>query len=392
MKAALFTGAAVAGIALIAAAFADDMRDAAPLGGVAALDDTASETAASDTAPQSQPQPQPEPELASQPAVIDPWKIANASAAMSAAKESSAYGAHLTDMMPPGPAPAGAAAQFISGADETAPLLINHEPPPFDRWFVKALPGQSVEIGLPGGASLRADGDLVKIADGRAAWKAPDETGFHDLEVTDADGKTRLTLTAIVLEPADNFADGEENGFRMGEHPRSPPVGFVRLDEADMDRRITPHFRIGQFTCHQQPGDWPKYVAISDPMLRRLEALLISLNEDGITDAGTFYVMSGFRSPFYNYGIGATRLSRHMWGDASDIYVDVAPQDGVMDDLNGDGVLNKKDADWLYDYAEKLFAARADLPKGGVGAYGANAVHGPFVHIDGRGQMARWGR
>jgi hypothetical protein len=63
-----------------------------------------------------------------------------------------------------------------------------------------------------------------------------------------------------------------------------------------------------------------------------------------------------------------------------------------MDDLNRDNRITRADATWLYDYAEDLYAERSDLPAGGIGAYGANAVHGPFVHIDGRGRAARWGR
>ena len=81
-----------------------------------------------------------------------------------------------------------------------------------------------------------------------------------------------------------------------------------------------------------------------------------------------------------------------MYGDAADIYVDYRPRNGVMDDLNRDGEITKADANWLYDYAQTLFKKRTDLPKGGIGAYRANAVHGPFVHVDGRGTTARWGR
>ena len=124
----------------------------------------------------------------------------------------------------------------------------------------------------------------------------------------------------------------------------------------------------------------------------RLEALLESLNDDKTIEAETFFVMSGFRTPFYNTAIGSARFSRHMYGDAADIYVDVKPRNGTMDDLNRDGKINKADADFLYDYAQKLYRSRDDLPKGGIGAYRANAVHGPFVHVDGRGSTARWGR
>jgi hypothetical protein len=51
-------------------------------------------------------------------------------------------------------------------------------------------------------------------------------------------------------------------------------------------------------------------------------------------------VMSGFRTPRYNKSGGNTggraNLSRHMYGDASDIFVD-NDGNGTMDDLNRDG-------------------------------------------------------
>ena len=81
-----------------------------------------------------------------------------------------------------------------------------------------------------------------------------------------------------------------------------------------------------------------------------------------------------------------------MYGDAADIYPDVEGGDGVMDDLNGDGRVTRADANFLYDFADRLYRGRSDLDAGGIGAYGANAVHGPFVHVDGRGSRARWGR
>lgn len=382
MKAALFICASLAGGALIVSALADDIG----LNRMHAADLRAAANAQDLSGPGGK-------SLLRYPrADAPPEKIAALSVNLDTNSAMSGDASIATDMMPPGPAAAGDATAFISGAKDDAPLLLNGEAPPYDYWFVKVLPGENARFSLPGGHSLRADGDLVEVSEGKAAWTAPQETGFHEIEITDAEGETVQQVTAIVLEPAENFADGSEDGFRMDEHPRTPPVGYIRLTEEDMDRRITPHFRAGQFICKQQPGHWPKYVAVTDPMMRRLEALLISLREDGVTDAETLYVMSGFRSPFYNYGIGATEFSRHMWGDAADVYVDVAPQDGVMDDLNGDGALNKKDADWLYDYAQELFAERDDLPDGGIGSYGANAVHGPFVHIDGRGRAARWGR
>jgi uncharacterized protein YcbK (DUF882 family) len=108
---------------------------------------------------------------------------------------------------------------------------------------------------------------------------------------------------------------------------------------------------------------------------------------------GLMHIMSGFRTPQYNaQGVGrkggrATE-SRHMHGDAADVIVD-ANEDGVMDDLDGDGRVTIRDARVLYAVAEDVEAQHPDLV-GGLSAYPANAAHGPFVHVDARGVRARW--
>ena len=63
-----------------------------------------------------------------------------------------------------------------------------------------------------------------------------------------------------------------------------------------------------------------------------------------------------------------------------------------MDDLNKDGKLTRADAAYLYKVADG-YVKRHDRPdlQGGVGEYGSNKAHGPFVHIDVRGTPARWG-
>ena len=101
--------------------------------------------------------------------------------------------------------------------------------------------------------------------------------------------------------------------------------------------------------------------------------------------------MSGFRTPFYNAAIGnTTTSSRHLFGDAADIYID-HDQDGVMDDLDGDGRITRDDAVALASLASEIAEADpSNWPNGGIGIYNANAVHGPFVHIDARGYRARW--
>ena len=63
-----------------------------------------------------------------------------------------------------------------------------------------------------------------------------------------------------------------------------------------------------------------------------------------------------------------------------------------MDDLNGDGTLDYRDAQWLYRIANELFGRSEHAQfRGGLGVYRSTAAHGPFLHVDARGQRARWG-
>ena len=118
-------------------------------------------------------------------------------------------------------------------------------------------------------------------------------------------------------------------------------------------------------------------------LLVALERVLEQINTRGFR-ADTLHVMSGFRTPFYNRAIGNVPYSRHIYGDAADIFVDVDPADGVMDDLDGNGTVDLRDASLLADIVESLA-----LP-GGLASYEATAAHGPFVHLDLRGYRARW--
>lgn len=259
---------------------------------------------------------------------------------------------------------------------------------PFKTWHHLAMPGETVTIEADAPVELVIDGETVADAAERHEWTAPDAPGTLQVQLVDGTGEAHA-ISLFVLAPLDGSTVVE--GYRIGEYPQNAPEGLIRLTEDDMDTPVSPSFTIGQFICKQQPGHWPKFLLVSDNLLLRLEAVLAELQDDELTEADSFFVMSGYRTPFYNTEIRSARLSRHMYGDAADIYPDVVGNDSVMDDLNGDGRITRADAEFLYDYAEDLFAAK-DLPEGGIGAYDANAIHGPFVHIDGRGTRARWGR
>ncbi|HEY5622313.1 MAG TPA: D-Ala-D-Ala carboxypeptidase family metallohydrolase, partial [Gammaproteobacteria bacterium] len=64
----------------------------------------------------------------------------------------------------------------------------------------------------------------------------------------------------------------------------------------------------------------------------------------------------GYRTPFYNRAIGNVPNSRHVFGGAADIFLDRAPRDGQMDDINFDGIEDFRDAQRLYQIAHELFS------------------------------------
>ena len=54
-------------------------------------------------------------------------------------------------------------------------------------------------------------------------------------------------------------------------------------------------------------------------------------------DAGDIFVMSGYRTPYYNKQLDDTKYSLHQWGRAADIFLD-KDDNGRMDDFNKDNV------------------------------------------------------
>jgi uncharacterized protein YcbK (DUF882 family) len=169
------------------------------------------------------------------------------------------------------------------------------------------------------------------------------------------------------------------------------PAGFIEVTQANQSTPVSAHFKLGDFVTHDQATVWPKYVVLQQKLIDKLELVLSDLEAHGV-DARGVRVMSGFRSPQYNATGGNTagraNLSRHMYGDASDIYID-DNGDGQMDDLNHDGKITIADAKVIEGAVDRVEAAHPELI-GGAGVYTAAPGHGPFIHIDTRGYKARW--
>lgn len=284
-------------------------------------------------------------------------------------------------------------------ANHSAPfhVTVNDRALTHDIAFRAVLPNATLVFTSGELIELNADKKTFLSGKKTISWKAPAQPGYYPLMIKNLADSHTIQLQVFVLQPLANVKNGRLNGYQIGTYPPAlknldsyqPPNGFIEVTQNNQDVFISPHFTLGQFLCKQQSG-YPKYVALKPRLLEKLEYLLELVNQKGIR-ADTLTVMSGYRTPYYNKVIGNVANSRHIYGGAADIYIDVAPQNGVMDDLNKDGKIDIQDAKYLYNLADSFIrlTGKKELT-GGVGLYKSTASHGPFVHVDVRGTKARW--
>jgi hypothetical protein len=257
---------------------------------------------------------------------------------------------------------------------------------------VTVLPGADLDLDIAGDDGPyrveAKDGTMSTRPAGKWRWRAPATPGLSTLTVEDARARTVLDLHVFVLVPFEDVRDGRLNGYRIGSYPpKTQPIGFVEVTAENLRTKLSPHFELRQFLC-KQPGGFPKYVVISEALILKLERIITALDHAG-RDVDSLTVMSGYRTPFYNEGIGNVRDSQHTAGTAADIFVD-GRTDGRMDDLDHDGLATRDDAIWLFRLIDGMDRMPAAPFRGGLGDYGSTGAHGPFVHVDVRGSLARW--
>ena len=282
-----------------------------------------------------------------------------------------------------------------------APLALRANGAAFAHEVMSAfvLPGETmpIEILTPPGAEAYVveskDGQLETRSPTRWTWRAPAEPGIYEIDVADPARNQKTELRVFVMVPFERVRNGRLNGYRIGQYPapqtpaHAPPRGFIEVTPGNKDKRVTPHFRLEQFLC-KQPSDYPKYVVLDDRLLLKLESILAAVNKAGHRSE-TLHVMSAYRTPFYNAAIENVKFSQHQWGTAADIFVD-AGENEMMDDLDGDEKIDKADARVLFGIIDRMDREPDARFPGGLGAYGGTKAHGPFVHVDVRGRLARW--
>jgi uncharacterized protein YcbK (DUF882 family) len=243
--------------------------------------------------------------------------------------------------------------------------------------------------------SLLGEGQLTH------GLRAPAQAGIWRLRLQ-APGFTQEVqdLSVITRVPFSEKRNGYLNGYRIGNYETetsgrydryAPPAGFIEVTPQNQDLAVSEHFRLRNFLTKDQFSVWPKYLALDLRLIDKLELVIQELNAMGIR-AEHVAVMSGFRTPAYNnQGVGEggrALLSRHTYGDASDVWID-NDRDGYMDDLNGDGRRDTEDARVILRAVDRIERRYPELT-GGAGIYTDNGAHGPFIHIDVRGNPARW--
>ena len=187
------------------------------------------------------------------------------------------------------------------------------------------------------------------------------------------------------------------NDFKIGNYPTksyknlaqyTAPKGMIEVTKKNKDEYISEHFQLKDFLGKQHSG-YPKYVIISTKLLYKLELIIKKLKENGHT-VEHLHVMSGYRTPFYNATLGNGKSSRHIYGDAADIYLD-NDRNGAMDDIKKDGKIDIHDAKVLAAIVEGIDKEKQyQWLIGGLGVYKGNGSHRGFIHVDTRGFKARW--
>ncbi|MBN1464854.1 hypothetical protein JXA02_03770 [candidate division KSB1 bacterium] len=248
---------------------------------------------------------------------------------------------------------------------------------------------------------LVSDGMVLPAVSGKLwQWRAPREKGLVSLKILRSAPRDSMLINVFVMVPFEQM-DGEylEN-YKIGHYPSLPyknssiyetPRGFIEVNQENQEIRISPHFQLKQFLC-KQAGDFPKYMVLQERLVLLLERILARVNQAGHR-CRTLHIMSGYRTPAYNQAIDNVKYSCHIYGVAADFFIDENPEDGMMDDLNGDGTSDIDDAAIVYDLIAQMSGeAWFELFRGGLAKYGKTAAHGPFVHVDVRGFHARWGK
>jgi uncharacterized protein YcbK (DUF882 family) len=267
-------------------------------------------------------------------------------------------------------------------------------------------PGDAVELPLAMTESTSAGAlayqwvrttDSVAVGTPRplatGALTAPAEPGYYRLALT-RDGQRRVVdgQTLAVLVPFEEKQGAKLRGFTLGtwvgeklsgKGKAGLPEGFLPIDAHALALAVTENLTLGDIlsTPDTEREGYPEFAAVDVRLLEKLELVLAEVTRmTGGATPPRLSVNSGFRPPSYNKGVaGAANNSRHQYGDAADVRIDA----------DGDGRFSAAEVKLVEKAVLAVEQAHPDL-KGGLGLYTSKRFRSPYVHIDARGQRARW--
>lgn len=255
------------------------------------------------------------------------------------------------------------------------------------------------------------EGGTVTATDKRSfKCVAPKEMGNFELiinySLSGVDAQDRLLL-AVMKPSRDVFASYPRTYSypdpRTSTAPKrvrskaasyAPPQYMFAVKPELLEREVVPAYSLGSFICPSSPGASTliPYAAIDSVLIEKLRAITLELIKQGIISRKVL-ILEGYRSPRYNASLsGAQPYSRHIYGDAITFMID-EDGDGTMDDLNNDGVSDRKDGAVVARIIRALESTKK-IPLGGMGIneYVSDGVVKRLeLQIDCRGYSSVWG-
>ena len=154
---------------------------------------------------------------------------------------------------------------------------------------------------------------------------------------------------------------------------------YYLLKREDLYRHIVGTFRVKDFVAKDRfyrelilgkrtTIPW----LISSDLLKAIHHLRKNLSQKNF-NPDAFHIRSAHRPPHHNEAVGGASLSRHIKGEAVDIFIK---------DIDGSGGYTPEDKKIVLDLLEH----RIIRSMGGIGRY----PHSRVVHFDVRGYRARW--
>jgi hypothetical protein len=216
----------------------------------------------------------------------------------------------------------------------------------------------------------------------------------------------------LVMYPFDREGSGVIEGYPIGIYPNEeaddvrepvashkqaykPPRYFIKVTPENAMALISDHFVLSDFSPLGEK-DKEHFIAISPPLVKRLEDIVSGLKEKGIK-FDTLKIIRGYLSPneverLRRKNINIAVFSRSIYGDSATFIID-KNQDGIMDDLNNDGILDNKDMTIIEEVVQSIESQTRLY--GGIGIYYHfyDPIHKdtPCIQIDTRGWHSRWG-